>query len=137
MSNKSLADLIKERLEQKESEGKKEKKIPESKIDTKIDDTTKIDTKIDALVNERIIKLVKIGLKHELTIETMKQYFREVNKSKLYELKRYFSDSQLSEISNMLQYLFKQGILTRDVNNWYSLDKQMYDNKKEDTKNGL
>ena len=82
---------------------------------------TKIDSDINALVNERILRLVQIGLKHELTIENMMQYFREVNKSKLYELKRYFSDSQLSDISDMLQYLFKQKILKRDVNKLYSL----------------
>lgn len=91
-----------------------------NKIDTNIK-ATKIDSDITALVNERILKLVQIGLKHELTIENMMQYFREVNKSKLYELKRYFSDSQLSDISDMLQYLFKQDLLKRDVNNWYSL----------------
>ena len=81
-----------------------------------------IDQSLNGIVNKRIMKLVKIGLKHELTIENMMQYFREVNKTKLYELKRYFSDSQLSDISNMLQYLFKSGALTRDVNNWYSLN---------------
>jgi len=81
-----------------------------------------IDQSLNGIVNQRIMKLVKIGLKHELTIENMMQYFREVNKTKLYELKRYFSDSQLSDISNMLQYLFKSGALTRDVNNWYSLN---------------
>jgi len=81
----------------------------------------KIDSKIDAVVNERILKLVQIGLKHELTIENMMQYFREINKTKLYELGRYFSDSNISEINDMLQYLHKTGVLTRDKNNWYSL----------------
>jgi len=81
----------------------------------------KIDSKIDAVVNERILKLVQIGLKHELAIENMMQYFREINKTKLYELGRYFSDSNISEINDMLQYLHKTGVLTRDKNNWYSL----------------
>lgn len=101
-------------------------KKPSQKTPIKTPETNKTETKIDsninALVNERFLKLVQIGLKHELTIENMMQYFREVNKSKLYELKRYFSYSQLSDISDILQYLFKQGILTRDVNNWYSLN---------------
>ena len=98
-------------------------KTTKTKIDTNVN-ATKIDTKIDALVNERILKLVQIGLKHELTIENMMQYFREVNKTKLYELKRYFSDSTISEIDNMLQYLYKSKVLTRDKNNWYSLQEE-------------
>jgi len=80
-----------------------------------------IDQTLNGIVNKRIIKLVKIGLKHELTIENMMQYFQEVNKTKLYELKRYFSDSKLSDIDDMLQYLYKTGVLTRDKNNWYSI----------------
>lgn len=83
--------------------------------------TGKIDDKINSIINERIIELVKIGLKHELTIENMKQYFGEVGKSKLYELKRYFSDSKLSDISEMLEFLYKNGTLVRDRNGWYHL----------------
>lgn len=91
----------------------------EKKGDKKL--ISEIDQKIDSVVNERILKLVQIGLKHELTIDNMFQYFREINKTKLYELKRYFSDAKLSDIDDMLQYLYKTGVLTRDSNNWYSL----------------
>ena len=80
-----------------------------------------IDHKINELVNERILKLVSIGMKHELTMETMMQYFREVNKTKLYELGRYFSDSKLSDIDDMLQEIYKKGVLIRDKDNWYRL----------------
>ena len=88
----------------------------------KIKQTTgNIDDKINSIVNERIIKLVKIGLKHELNIENMKQYFKEIGKSKLYELKRYFSDSKLSDISEMLEFLYKNKTLIRDKNGWFSI----------------
>jgi len=65
--------------------------------------------------------LVKIGLKHELSIENMIQYFKEVLKSKLYELKRYFSDSNLNEIKEMLDFLHKNGTLIKNKDGWYSL----------------
>ena len=80
-----------------------------------------IDQKINEIVNERILKLVSIGLKHELTIENMTRYFRETRKLKLYNLVRYFSDANPGEVNEMLQYLHKTGILSRDQNNWYSL----------------
>ena len=50
-------------------------------IDNKISELTT--AKINKIVNERLIKLVKIGLKHELTIENMKQYFKEVGEIKI------------------------------------------------------
>ena len=88
-------------------------------IDNKISELTT--AKINKIVNERLIKLVKIGLKHELTIENMKQYFKEIGKSKFYELKRCFSDSNLTDISVMLNYLSKNGTLIKDKNGWFSL----------------
>lgn len=81
----------------------------------------KIDNKINSIVNKRIMELVKIGLKHELNIENIKQYFKEIGKSKLYELKRFFSDSKLSDISEMLDFLYKNKTLTKDKNGWYYL----------------
>jgi len=80
-----------------------------------------IDHKINEIVNERLLKLVSLGLKHELTIENMIQYFKETRKLKLYNLTRYFSDAKPGEVNNVLQYLYKTGVLTRDKNNWYSL----------------
>lgn len=84
-------------------------------------DLNKIDTKINEIVNDRILKLVKIGLKHELTIENMLQYFRDVEMAKLYELKRYFSDSPGIKIEKMLKFLYTSGELKKDKNNWYQL----------------
>ena len=80
-----------------------------------------IDNKINETVNDRILKLVKLGLKHELTIDNMLQYFREVEMAKLYELKRYFSDSPGYKIDKMLKFLYTSGELKKDKNNWYSL----------------
>lgn len=80
-----------------------------------------IDQMIEQKVNERLLKLVNIGLKHELSIENMLQYFREVAKTKLYELRRYFSDSTSAEIESILKYLYDSGKIRRDKNNWYSL----------------
>ena len=82
-----------------------------------------IDQMIEQKINERLLKLVNIGLKHELSIENMLQYFREVAKTKLYELRRYFSDSTSAEIESILKYLYESGKITRDKNNWYSLKK--------------
>lgn len=79
------------------------------------------DQKINDVINERLLKLVKIGLKHELTIENMIRYFKETGKLKLYNLTRYFSDAKPKEIDKILSYLYKTGILSRDKNNWYSL----------------
>lgn len=79
------------------------------------------DQKINDVINERVLKLVKIGLKHELTIENMIRYFKETGKLKLYNLTRYFSDAKPKEIDKILSYLYKTGILSRDKNNWYSL----------------
>ncbi|GAH91487.1 unnamed protein product, partial [marine sediment metagenome] len=43
-------------------------------------DLNTIDNKINEIVNDRILKLVKLGLKHELTIENMIQYFKETKR---------------------------------------------------------
>jgi len=80
-----------------------------------------IDRKITSIINDRLLKLVSIGLRHELTIDNMIRYFKEVEKSKLYELKRYFSDSKLTEISKILDFLHKNGTLIKDKNGWYGL----------------
>lgn len=81
----------------------------------------KIDQKLTEILNERILNLVKLGLKHELSMDNMIHYFKEVKKSKLYELRRYFSDSTSFEINKMLQYLHSTGVIKRDSNNWYYL----------------
>lgn len=108
--------------ESKEEPIKRTKEISKKKSSSGQEKIEKdIDQSLNGIVNKRIMKLVKIGLKHELTIDNIFQYFREVNKTKLYELKRYFSDAKLSDIDDMLQYLYKTGVLTRDKNNWYSL----------------
>lgn len=74
--------------------------------------------------NERMLKLMNIGLKHELTIENMIQYFKEIKKTKLYELRRYFSDSNSVEIERILKFLYTTGVISRDKDNWYSLRRE-------------
>lgn len=95
-------------------------KEPKISISSSIEDNI-IDNKINEIVNDRILQLVKLGLKHELTIDNMIQYFREVEMAKLYELKRYFSDSPGYKIEKMLKFLYTSGELKKDKNNWYSL----------------
>ena len=99
-----------------EKKTKTEKNVDPHQIDAQI-----IDQKINELINERLLKLVKLGLKHELTFENMMQYFREVDKAKLYELKRFFSDSPGYKIEKMLKFLYTSGELKKDKDNWYSL----------------
>jgi len=81
-------------------------------------DVNIIDNKINEVVNDR---LVKLGLKHELTIENMIQYFKENRKLKLYNLIRYFSDAKPNEVENMLKYLHNTGKLKKDKNGWFWL----------------
>ena len=80
-----------------------------------------IENKINDVVNDRILKLVKLGLKHELTIENMIQYFKETKRLKLYNLTRYFSDAKPSEIDQMLKFLYTTKVLRKDKNGWYWL----------------
>ena len=102
-------------------------KVPKSDLTPKNQKTNineidiKIDNKINDVVNDRILRLVKLGLKHELTIENMIQYFKETRRLKLYNLTRYFSDAKPSEIENILKYLYSTGKLRKDKNGWYWL----------------
>ena len=81
-----------------------------------------IDQKITELINERLLKLAKIGLKHELTMENLLKYIKtHKGKTKLYKLADYFSEDNLSDIENMLKYLHFTGVIKKDKNNWYSL----------------
>lgn len=80
-----------------------------------------IDNKINEIVNDRILKLVKLGLKHELTIENLIQHFKETGKLKQYNLTRFFSDANPGEIDQMLKFLYTTKILRKDRNGWYRL----------------
>ncbi|MHA1291374.1 MAG: hypothetical protein ACTSQJ_01750 [Promethearchaeota archaeon] len=86
-------------------------------------DLNMIDNKINEIVNDRILKLVKLGLKHELTIENMIQYFKETKRLKLYNLTRYFSDASPGKIDQMLQFLYTTKVLRKDRNGWYWIKK--------------
>jgi len=81
----------------------------------------KIDNKINGIVNDRILKLVKLGLKHELTLENLIQYFKETGKLKQYNLTRFFSDANPGEIDQMLKFLHTTKVLRKDRNGWYRL----------------
>ncbi len=99
------------------------KQLPKkSEIKNVVVDPKLIDQKINELVNERLLKLVNLGLTHELTIENLKKYIRShKNKTKLYKLSDYFSEAYLSEISEMLDFLLKTRVITRNKHGWYSL----------------
>lgn len=100
------------------SRSRARRKIEDQKLN-EID--IKIDNKINEIVNDRILKLVKLGLKHELTIENMIQYFKETKRLKLYNLTRYFSDANPGKIDQMLQFLYTTKVLRKDRNGWYRL----------------
>lgn len=96
-------------------ENKEYNTIPQSIINTSINHQviSITDEKIRNPINERLIKIVKIGLRHELTPKNVTQYFKEVGKSKLYELRRYFSDSNASEIEQMIKFFLHNKIRIR------------------------
>ena len=58
---------------------------------------------------------------HVLTEDNLTHFFKEKEKTKLYEMKIRFYDNSLKEIDDMVQSLFKKGLLKRDKNNWISL----------------
>ena len=58
---------------------------------------------------------------HLLTEDNLIHFFKEKEKTKLYEMKIRFYNNSLKEIDHMIKSLFKKGILKRDRNNWYSL----------------
>ena len=89
-------------------------------IDQKINEfELRIEKKFNEL-NERQLKLLRIGVKHELTFENLENYIKtHGKKTKLYKLADYFSESELYEIEKMLKYLYSTGVIGRDQNNWY------------------
>jgi len=91
-------------------------------VDQKINE---IDLKIEKKFNEfneRLLKLLNIGIKHELTIENLMMYLKtHERKTKLYKLADYFSEAKLLKIKKMLKYLHSTGVIKKDRNNWYSL----------------
>jgi len=74
------------------------------------------DEKIRNIVDRRLLKLLKFGLNHKLIPENLIQYFKEVGKSKLYELRRYFSDSKVLEIELILKFLLQNNIVKKEKN---------------------
>ena len=123
----SLSELLKEKKLKEAKE--KEEEIKKSSVEItskpkvkKTSDLIKtIDQSIDGIVNQRIMKLVKIGLKHELSIENMIQYFKEHKSLKLYNLTRYFSDAKPSDVNLTLKLLYNEGKLTKSKDGWFSL----------------
>ncbi len=74
--------------------------------------------------NERQLKLIKTGLKHELSLDNVRRYIKTHHKkTKMYKLADYFSDADLSEIEEMLMFLHSTGEIRRDKNNFWYLTK--------------
>ena len=73
---------------------------------------------------EEILSLAAIGKKHILNEENLIQYFKEVEKVKLYELKRYFHDNSSYQIKIQLNNLQKRKVLFKGKNGWYGLRKK-------------
>lgn len=96
-------------------------KIAVKQTDSKtISESELIDQKINEKINERLLKLLRIGVKHELTFENLENYIKtHEKKTKLYKLADYFAESKLYEIEKMLKYLYSTGVIGRDSNNWY------------------
>lgn len=107
---------------------KKEKKISSKKTEVIIDKEKvgkEVDNIIKNIVNERLLNLIQLGLTHELTIKNMKQYFKEIRKAKLYEVRRYFSNSKSKDINEIIQFLHKQKFLYKDRNGWYRFNEKI------------
>ncbi|MFW9973416.1 MAG: hypothetical protein ACFFDF_24745 [Candidatus Odinarchaeota archaeon] len=79
-----------------------------------------IDQKINELVNERLLKLVKSGLRHELTQENLLRYIKTHTGTKEYKLADFF-DADIHEIKRMVKYLHSTGVIKKDKNNFYHL----------------
>ena len=86
---------------------------------------TEFDLKLEQKMNEfneMFLKRLNIGVKHELTIENVVRYIRTHQKrTKLYKLSDYFDPAPLSQIEDILKYLYSTGVIRRDSNNWYYL----------------
>lgn len=74
--------------------------------------------KINEQMNSRLLKLVEIGVEHELTLENLERHLKEVRKTKLYELQRHFSQYRNTEIERLVNILIKEGKLKKDTNRW-------------------
>lgn len=76
---------------------------------------------IKSQIKERLISRRKPL--HILTEDNLIHFFKEKEKTKLYEMKIRFYNNSLKEIDDMVKSLFKKGLLKRDKNNWISLIK--------------
>ena len=81
-----------------------------------------IEQKIKEILPRALLNLVSLGLKHELSLENMKQYFREVRQAKLYNLIRYFSDAKPKDVEEMLDYLHETNFLIKTRNRWFRIN---------------
>ena len=70
---------------------------------------------------EEILSLAVIGKKHILNEQNLIQYFKEVEKAKLYELKRHFHENTSYQIKNQLDHLQERKLLSKGKNGWYGL----------------
>jgi len=88
---------------------------------------TLLEKKIGELLPAALLNLVKIGYNHQLSLENMKQYFKETGQAKLYNLIRYFSDAKPRDVEEMLDYLYKNNYLIKTGNRWYKLNPKARD----------
>lgn len=66
--------------------------------------------------------LVIMGKKRVLNAHNLLQYFKKVDKTKLYELKRYFHEYTTSEINDLLKEFYRHKIVFRNRDGWYYLN---------------
>jgi len=88
------------------------------KIDQKISD---IDLRIEKKFNEfneRLLKLVKSGLKHELTRDNLLKYIKTHKGTKTYKLADFF-DANINKIEKIVKDFHSKGIIRKDKNNFY------------------
>lgn len=103
------------------------KKVPKSnsgskKPDMVFDASAEIDKKLDEKINERLLKLLKVGVIHELTIENLIDYIKtHKKKTKLYKLVDFFKPAEPADIERMFKYLYYTKVIGRTQDNWYYL----------------
>ena len=81
--------------------------IPEVKIEEKLEDKPKVRVRRKQL--------------HILNEENLIIFIKQTNKTKSYEIKHRFYNSSSSEIQDLLDKLFKKGLLVRNRNGWIYL----------------
>jgi len=103
---------------QNKKSSKRSTPTPSISVQDSFDTSKKIDHKINELLNERLLKLVKSGLKHELTRDNLLKYIKTHKGTKTYKLADFF-DANINKIEKIVKDFHSKGIIRKDKNNFY------------------